>query len=92
MIIIMQNAILCHHHKEDSLRIFDTFTTIYTDDVLWLPTTVSRDVIDMEYHQKKGFTDNRRTEISRGGGRYFVRSHRDKQNKVQTKVNCVLFY
>lgn len=67
MIIIMRNAILCHHHKENSWRIFNTFTTIYTDDVLWLPTTMSRDVIDMEYHQRKGFTDNRRTEISHGG-------------------------
>lgn len=50
----MQNAILCQRHKEDSWRIFDTFTTIYTDDVLWLLTTMSRDVIDMEYHTRKG--------------------------------------
>lgn len=40
------------------------YLTIY--DVLWLPMTLSRDVIDTGYHSRKGYMD-RRTKISHKG-------------------------
>lgn len=40
------------------------YLTIY--DVLWLPTTLSRDVIDTGYHSRKGCMD-RHTKINHEG-------------------------
>lgn len=52
------------------------YLTIY--DVLWSPTTLSRDVIDTEYHSRKAYMD-KRNKISHEGCTS-LSYYRDKPN------------